>query len=548
MSHPFVLTVDDPAIKNLLPDGGSPLSLFPVPVGDISGSAAPPIDFNFYVGTQTPPTETPDGSIGKPFPTLSAALAVGNLVDDSATVTYFLTTTLAASDSPDTVNTAHRNVFVSLAGATQVHLALDGTTALNSGVLQRFEGVYGTIVADDGGSGRTGAWMFDFPGTAVPTVEEVNLSFTATFATDFGTGVLSIRGGQMTGILLNLNSVTTVIDGLVCSGGSVITSAPTLISNSQLSNMGFSNMSSLGFLNCPQLGSNGFVAANPGDSVAADLTSAAAWLAGGSTVAGGGVFVLLNQAIALGYGSNSNVQVELQAVELELWQFGENSDAGGGPLTLNFNVPVGATIHVFAATDGTHTATVADDVNGSYGADISQIIDAANGRTVAQFSFVNAAGAQTAVTVTPTAGNASSAIAVFVIVPGTGPVDGFSGNLQNAPGVAPDAVTTGPAPANTVAPVFMCAMCIDTLAPVAPLPGNGLRSWVVCEGGGDGPGFTAVGGAFLTTGWGFGGLATTRFAIGTFKTLAVRAATFTTGQPVDSFISMMAQYPAATPP
>lgn len=170
-----------------------------------------------------------------------------------------------------------------------------------------------------------------------------------------------------------------------------------------------------------------------------------------------------------------------------------DAQATGGAITCTFASPVtaGNTILVFASLDsggGASISTIADSVNGSYGAAKITVVDATDGETVAAFLFPNSASGTPTVTLTPSANCDFRALTASEIGgAATASYGGSAGQVQNATGA--DGVTTGNV-TPTGQPALLVALSMSTgnFPGSAPAAGTGFTSggvfWLFGQGAG----------------------------------------------------------------
>lgn len=145
-------------------------------------------------------------------------------------------------------------------------------------------------------------------------------------------------------------------------------------------------------------------------------------------------------------------------------------------LTFTSSVTAGSSIWVVISHDTTHTVTLADNLNGSYGAALDTVTDSTDGEIVKHFKFDNSAAGSITVTATFTSGNAFGSIWILEIG-GTSGYDGIhSANLQLFPvSTSTDVITSGTATPNTQ-PGLIVALSTDTGTVSSPAVGTGFTA------------------------------------------------------------------------
>lgn len=157
------------------------------------------------------------------------------------------------------------------------------------------------------------------------------------------------------------------------------------------------------------------------------------------------------------------------------------SFSGGGTgttLTQAITVTAGSTLIAWgqmSSAGGTNFTSLADDVNGSWGAAIENIDDSGNTERSAVWVFPNSAAGTVTVTMTTSSAPWRGLVLVEVGGAATSSLDGHVGQLQTAPGTGTDGVSST-ATTSSNQPALVVGLSFNTDTGSAPTAGSGFGS------------------------------------------------------------------------
>lgn len=294
-------------------------------LGGASVTVAPPINYQYFVGAQSPSSGTPDGSIAHPFLTLAAACAKAETLGANSKVTIWLTSEDYTGEGAVTCNFKRSMNFRSCVGKSKLTLTGDNSGLDGTVFVHTFIDCDLILTL----AGDTYA-QFEISYTAAPLYGSNVLNLAISIVSDDGGASFAINGGRFPGFSWVCSEVTFRCQDSQLGDGNIVSTGGMFLQDCVVSDVEIDDVTEIQARGC-------IISGGTYDSAGTlflDATSATTFEAGGMVLAGGATTALLDQALGVIYDDTVVATPTLGVATVQAAIDELKSRGGTGTLTL----------------------------------------------------------------------------------------------------------------------------------------------------------------------------------------------------------------------